>query len=156
MVKLLLAGIILGLMVRQDIRNRSISDKTWISLLALGLIGFIYNLSNNPMQTEASRFAFGLASGLLLASPFFIINKMYVGNDSSDNVPMGNGDGLAIVALSTVVYDLEPFPLITWILLFGFGIALVWGLLQEKYGSGCDVPLTAPITIGFILSLVVF
>jgi hypothetical protein len=153
--KLLLTLPILAWIVIQDIRHREINDRSWIALVVLGVVGFIYEIILNPSGGVAAMFAVSLLGGMAVGLFFY-----EVGIQFPKHFDFGGGDTLVLIGLSTVTYNMVPFPMFIPILLIASGIGLFFSLLlpkvQGRYSDEVDVPFTLHLATGFLVVTYIF
>lgn len=146
--KILLAIPILAWIVIQDIRHREINDKSWIALVVLGVVGFVYEIIINPSSGLAAMFAVSLLGGMVFAFLFYQLEWWY------------GGDALVLIGMSTVTYNILPFPLFLPIVLIASGIGLFFSLLLPKiqgtYKNDIDIPFTLHLVVGFLIATHIF
>lgn len=142
--KIILAVILLGAMVVQDLRHREISDWSWAGLVAIGFTSFLLDILGSPQQLKATLFLFSLATGIWLGLCIYLTGWL------------PSGDALAIIGLSTITYDLLPIPFIAVMLVPVSVVGLVYALIQGRFKNDVDVPYMVPILLGFLVSLAYF
>lgn len=153
MLKILLTLIILIWIVAQDLKTREINDASWVSLVALGLAFFVYDIIKAPAQITATLFLLSFSIGIFIGFSIYLFRC---------KLGIGGGDVLTIVGLSTVTYDMLPFPFIVYILVIGAFLGLSYGLIQkwfegvrirQEMGVEVDVPFTLHISLGFLVAV---
>lgn len=136
--KLLLTIPILIWIIRQDLKQREINDRSWAALVLLGLTSFIYEIIQTPSSGLAAMFTVSLLGGMTFSFLFYSLEWW------------GGGDALVLIGLSAITYNMIPFPLFIPILLVAssFGIARV--LIQRQFENEVDIPFTVHLSLGFL------
>lgn len=139
--KLLLALPLLNWIILQDLKKREINNTSWVALVLLGLISFIYEIIQEPSRGPAAMFTVSLLGGMAFAFLFYSLEWL------------GGGDALVLIGLSTITYNLLPFPFFVPILMIASFLGLLQALAQRKLNREVDVPFTVHLSLGFLCGI---
>jgi Flp pilus assembly protein protease CpaA len=142
--KLILALPILIWMAAQDLKRRKINNVSWVALVLLGVISFGYEIFQTPSKGLAAMFIVSLLGSMVISFFFYSLEWW------------GGGDALVLIGISTVTYNILPFPFFIPILLFATFLGLSWALLQRRIENEVDVAFAVHLFLSFVVCTSLF
>lgn len=153
------AFLVLAYMCWTDIRHRTVDIRCYYALVLVGVAGLIGGVLGGQEPGRLSSFILSVLSGLFLYVGLWAIGLYVALTRSPGGVPVNaipSGDRLALLGLSVAIYNASPVPLVPWVLLFASLLGVLYGFLQVRaFKRVLDVPYLVPLTLGYLLSLII-